>query len=216
MKKKLIIVSMAILLMGQMLTAQRLYVGQPAPSSDSENCFDENSRIINLGVGFGNRSFYGQGLYDSYSQSPAVSLSYEQALPTRVGPGFIGVGGYLGFQSAKYQWDYYNYYYNDYYYYQDKYNYFMIAARAAYHWDVLSNDKLELYFGLLAGLRINTYKHTDSDPEHPYNYTYSGGHFGPVYSGFIGGRWYFAKQFGLYGEVGYGISIGNIGLSVKI
>lgn len=178
--------------------------------------FDEETRLINVGIGFGNRSYY-RSNYSSYTQSPAFSLSYEQSMKEKIGPGIFGLGGYVGYQKATYRSYYYNYYYySQNYYYEDAYKYYLLAGRAVYHWDVLNKDKAELYSGLILGLRIQTSTHTDSDPNHPYNYYYNQGSSGFIYAGFIGGRYYLTKHAALYCEIGYGISYANIGLTLKL
>ena len=192
-------------------------------SSHSNNqalCFDGNSKIINLGIGFGGINYYSN--YNSsgwgYKTSPAFSLSYEQALPEKVGPGYLGLGIYFGFQSSNstrtYYWDKNGY--NSNYYYRYTWNNYMIAARGAYHLDALNSEKAELYFGLLAGLRIQTYKyeHNNPDPNRD-NYSISNSSIYPAYSLFIGGRYYFSKNIAVFAEFGYGISYLTAGVSFK-
>ena len=51
-------------------------------------CFNASSKVLNLGIGFGSRGYYRYlGLGYSYHQSPAISLSYEQDIPNKIGPG---------------------------------------------------------------------------------------------------------------------------------
>lgn len=186
-----------------------------APAS-GEKCFDENTHIINLGVGFGGGRYY-RGSYGGYSDriSPAFSISYEQSLPKRVGPGYIGVGAYAGFQTARYRYDYDNNNNNGRYYYEHKYNYTMIAARGAYHWDVLNSKKAEVYAGAIIGVRIQTYNFATNDPDPDFNYRLSEGSAYAAYSLFAGARWYFVDRVALFGEVGYGISYLTGGISFK-
>ena len=195
---------------------------QSGKNSSSANapgahCFDENSKILNLGVGFGGSYYrYARGHGYSYRRTPAFSLTYEQALKEKVGPGFIGLGAYLGFQSARFRYD--DYYYNgNQYYYQHRWNYFVVAARGAYHLDVLNVDNAELYFGAIAGLRIQTYRY-ETNSEDPYRDRYSLGQRNvyPALSLFAGGRWYFKPNMGLFAEIGYGISYLTLGLSFKL
>ena len=82
-----------------------------------EKCFNENTHIINLGVGFGNPSYhsvYYGGKGYRYGQTPAFSFTYEQALPKKVGPGSLGLGAYFGFQHEYYDYDYNNSFNNSY------------------------------------------------------------------------------------------------------
>ncbi len=187
-----------------------------APAS-GEKCFDENTHIINLGLGFGGGNYYHGAYGGSYSanRSPAFSLSYEQSLKKRIGPGYIGVGAYAGFQTARYRYNYYNDNNGNYYYYEHKYNYTMIAARGAYHWDVLNSKKAEVYAGAVIGVRIQTYTYTSNDPDPKYYNRLNEGAAYPAYSLFAGARWYFAGHVALFGEVGYGISYLTGGISFK-
>ncbi|HEX7412696.1 MAG TPA: hypothetical protein VF411_01530 [Bacteroidia bacterium] len=195
-------------------------VKKEEPSSD-EKCFDENTHVLNLGVGFGGGNYYASaysGYGYSYNVSPAFSITYEQTIKQRVGPGYIGVGGYMGYQGSS---STYNYSYDDHgyignYYSTNSWSDFMIAARGAYHWDVVNKKKVELYAGALLGLRIQTYRYTTNNPDPNYHgYWVNNGSVFPAFSVFVGGRWYFAKNVGLFAEVGYGISYLTGGISFK-
>src|SRR4051812_19142364 len=99
--KKVILFVMALIILSVITNAQ------DKKNSSSTNgggkCFDENTRIVNLGLGLG-AGYYSYAGYASH-RTPAFSLSYEQPYKKRLGPGFLGVGGYLGFQSARYRFD---------------------------------------------------------------------------------------------------------------
>ncbi|MCW3104073.1 MAG: hypothetical protein JWO09_2513 [Bacteroidetes bacterium] len=182
-------------------------------------CFDENSKVLNLGVGFASASYYrsyrGKGY--NYRSSPAFSLSYEQALKNKLGPGFLGIGAYLGYQSstARYNNSYYN---GGLYYYEHKWKSYTVAARAAYHLDFLNSERAEIYAGVTVGVNIRTYRYeTNSpDPNSAY-YSLSNGAVAPAYSAFLGARWYFTQNIGLFGELGSSnISWGTLGFSFKL
>ena len=181
-----------------------------------EKCFNESTHILNLGVGFGSRSYHSLYLGGGYSYgiTPAFSLTYEQAYPKKLGPGYLGVGAYFGFQHEYYKYDY-AYLFSNTYYYHHSWNYYMVAARGAYHWDVLNAKNAEVYAGVIIGLRFQTHHYETNDPSNkdPYSYTQSFAY--PAYSAFAGARWYFAKNFGLFAEVGYGISYATGGFSIK-
>lgn len=173
-------------------------------------CFDENTRIINVGLGIGGANYYVGG---GYTKSPAFSISYEQPWSKKLGPGFLGIGAYFGYQNAHYRNDYY---YSNYYY-EHNWNYMMIAARGAYHWDVLNSDKGEVYGGALLGLRIQTYKYSTNNPNaDAYYYRLNEGSVYPVFSIFAGARWYFTKKVAVYGELGSGVSYLTAGISFKL
>lgn len=182
-------------------------------------CFNESSKIINIGIGFGSRGYYSYNrgiLGYSYHSSPAISLSYEQALKQKVGPGYLGVGAYLGYQSAYLQYD--NYYYNNNkYYYRHSWKYMLFSARAAYHLDELNFEKGELYFGAIIGLRYQSYSYeTNSIDPNRYDYQLSNNSLYPSWSLFVGGRYYFTPKIAVFGELGYGISYLTGGISFKL
>lgn len=187
-------------------------------NSTGEKCYDENTHIINLGAGFGSAGYYkaGRGGAYVYRNTPAFSFSYEQPLKNKLGPGYLGVGAYLGYQSSYYRYNevYYN---GNYYYYQHKWNHMLLAARGAYHWDVLNAKNAEVYAGLIVGVRIQTYTYETNNPDPVYAdlYRLNDGLIYPSYSLFAGARWYFVPNVGLFAELGYGISYLTGGLSFK-
>ncbi len=189
------------------------------PSDNSGKCFDENSHLLNVGIGFRTGYYPNYSGYNyTYGLTPVISLSYEQAFKKKLGPGYLGVGGFFAFQSEFQRYDYYDNYYvsGGYYYNQYNWNYFMIAARAAYHLDFLMNNKAEVYAGVLLGVRINTYSYSTSYPStSKYNYYYNAGSVYPAYQVYAGARYYFIKPLAVYAEVGYGIYYGTIGLNLK-
>jgi hypothetical protein len=192
--------------------------------SPGEKCYDENTHIINLGIGAPTSGYYRVSYSGSYTyhRTPAIGLSYEQAYPKRLGPGYLGVGAYFGYQGVYYKNSYYNYNNgngNGYqiYDYSYRWNYFSLGARGAYHWDVLNAKNAEVYAGVIIGLRFQTYSYTNSDPDPYYHNLYDlhQNSVFPSYGVFAGARWWFVKNVGLYAEAGYGISYFTGGFSFK-
>lgn len=184
-----------------------------APQDTGDKCFDENTHIINLGAGFGSAVYYRAyrgGGWD-YGSTPAISLTYEQAIPKHLGIGYLGVGAYMGFQHAHSRYDYYG----TPYYREHIWNNYMIAARGAYHFDVLNSRRAEVYAGVIVGVRIQTYQYETNDPGDNGYYRLDDGSVSPTGSVFAGARWYFAKNVALFGELGYGISYATGGFSFK-
>jgi hypothetical protein len=186
-------------------------------AAESGKCFNENSKIVNIGMGLGYRSYYkyGKGNGWSHRTSPAFNISYEQALKAPVGPGLIGIGGFLGYQRSVLRND--NYFYDNHkYYYEHLWTYMFLAVRAAYHADALVFEKGEIYFGAALGLRFNTYRYYNNSPDpHKQNYEVREGSIAPRFSVFAGGRYYLTNNLGAFMELGYGISYLNLGLSIK-
>jgi hypothetical protein len=199
-------------------------------SEDSGNkCFDENTKLISAGVGFGGGySYYNynRGAGYKYNIGPVFSVSYEQALKTKAGPGYVALGGYIGYRHTRYRYDYvygngyWNngvWYYGSNYYYEHKWNHIFIAARGTYHWDELNWEKGEIYGGLALGFRIQTYTFStnDNNPNRP-NYILHDNSIYPAAAIFFGARWYPAPKIAIFTEVGYGISILTFGVSFKL
>jgi hypothetical protein len=184
--------------------------------ADGETCFDEQTHIINVGAGFGSRSYHTlyRGSSSSYLRTPAISLSYEHPFPKKLGPGFLGIGAYLGFQHEYNRYNGSNIV-NSNYYYHHTWNHYMVAARAAYHWDFLNKKNAEVYAGAIVGVRIETHSYESNDPGSNDPYSYSQGSVYPAYTVFGGARWYFVKNIALFGEAGYGISYLTGGFSFK-
>jgi hypothetical protein len=192
-----------------------------ASASSSDKCFNESSRLFNVGVGLGYNRYYSsyRGRGYTYRSSPSFNISYEQAYSKKIGTGYLGLGGYLSYQrnSSKYAYFYDKHGYYSNYYYKNSWNNIIVAARAAYHLDDLNTKDGELYFGAAVGVRIQTYHYETNNPD-PYadNYSISSGNIYPALSVFAGGRWYFSSKIAAFAEIGYGISYLNAGLTFKL
>jgi hypothetical protein len=223
-KLVVLLLLLAVIIMCSAAPARAQENKTAAPGAGSgAGCFDGSSKLLNIGLGIGGVRYYNYGRSGpyKYSRTPAFSISYEQALAEKVGPGYIGLGGYLGFQHASYRYDlngyYYNYQYNDYYY-KHSWNYFLLTARGTYHLDVLNWEKGEVYFGTMLGLRIQTYKFTTNNPDPAWNNAYrlheSSANL--IWSVFAGGRYYFTDNVAGFMELGYGVSYLTVGATIKL
>ena len=191
---------------------------RPIKKSGSGVAFDQSTALLNVGIGLGSRHYYGfnSGFGYRSARTPAFSISYEKPLSKKLGPGILSLGAYLGFQRATYRND--DYFFRQVrYFYQHSYNYWYIAARGIYHPDALIWEKAEIYFGLMLGVRYQTYRYTSNNPD-PDARLYELNHSSiyPTYSFLAGGRWYFADRAALFGELGYGISYLTLGVSFKM
>ena len=164
-----------------------------------EPTFSKGDRVLNLGLGFGTTLYTG-----SYykSQVPPLSASFEIGVADNIidDKGSIGVGGYLGYSSYKYEvsgWGW-------------KYSNLMIGARGNFHYPFV--DKLDTYTGLMLGYNISSSKEF-GDIGFGNNYNATSG--GLVYSWFIGGRYYFKDNFAAMLELGYGVTYLNLGVALK-
>ena len=156
-----------------------------------QSTFEKGSKVLNLGIGFGS-TYYGS-FYSS--RTPSLSASFEAGVMDGIlDKGSIGVGGYLGYSSAKWT----NYY---------KTTNIIFGARGSFHYPLV--DKLDTYTGLLLGYNIYSYKDYTG-------YTGFHGSAGAVtIAWFAGARYYFSNNFAAMAEIGYGISYLTLGVSLK-
>ena len=162
--------------------------------------FSPGDKVLNLGLGFG----VAWGVTYSTVQVPPIAVSFDYGWRDDLGPGIVGLGGYLGY--ASYAWESswlggsYGY----------KVSSTVIGAIGTYHMDLV--DNLDTYGGLLLGFRIVSDKATG---------TWAGAYSSSVGSGltgslFIGAKYYFSDNIGAFAELGYGIAYFTLGASFKL
>ena len=149
---------------------------------------------INANVGLGIAPVFGVGKV----KLPPVGVSVEYGIQDD-----ISVGGYLGFsqygeefQGGKW-----------------RYSYIIIGPRASYH---LSNllkapEELDLYAGVFLGYLVGTSRWDGDGPEIGKSKV-----GGLGWSGHLGARYAIQENLSVFGEVGYGISVLQIGVSFKL
>lgn len=148
--------------------------------------FEKGGNYITTGFGFD--PFYHPLGY--YGIGPVV-VGYERGITDILGIGRIGVGG--TFAASFYPGTYSN---------GVKYNgnRFSIMGSAAYHFE-FDIPKMDVYAGIHAGVNII------NEPYYNYYAVYGlKSRVVPTVGAFGGIRYYFTKVFGVYAEVGYGIS----------
>jgi len=167
-------------------------------SKAQDNYFSVGDKVVNIGLGLGSALYTG-----SYYKSsiPPISVSFEKGIKDNVlEKGVIGVGGYLGYSA--YKWEYMDYGW--------KYSNIIVGARGNFHYPLL--DKLDTYIGLLIGYNIVTTKEFGDN----LGYDYSAKSGGVIWSGYVGGRYYFSEKFAGLVELGSGISYLTIGVGIKL
>lgn len=166
----------------------------------SAQSYAKGQKDLHLGIGLVNW-YYGSG----YSGLvPPVNASFEIGVTEN-----IGVGALVSFSTAKYNVDWI---FGDYGW---RYTWLTVGGRVAYHLDILEEPKLDTYGGLMLGLYIVNATFYSDDPtinESLYNDPASGG---IAYSLFAGARYKFSEKFGVYGELGYGWTLLNVGVDLK-
>jgi len=164
--------------------------------------FTKESKIISAGIGLGS-SLWGTG----GKGRPAISANFEKGMWELGNAGVISLGGYIGNTGYKSTYNYGSYLS------EDKWNYTVIGARSAFHYSGLNNDAWDLYGGLMLSYNIVSYSYKDNDPNYDYDAGVAASSFG--LTGYVGSRYYFSEKFAAYAELGYGVSVLNLGVSLK-
>ncbi len=169
-----------------------------------EPVFTTDNQVINLGLGLGS-TLYGFGYH---TLIPPVSISYEKGIKDDViDKGSIGVGPYIGFASAQYK------YRDPYGSYKWTYTNFILGGRASFHYPIL--DDLDTYAGILLGFDFVGSRYTATGL---YETTVQSAALGSglVWSGYVGGRYWFSDRFAAMMELGYGIAYLNVGIAIGL
>ena len=162
-----------------------------------EPVFVKGDKVLNLGIGFGSTLY--SGTY-YHSQVPPVSASLEVGVADNIlEKGVIGVGGYLGFSSYKYEYSNSGW----------KTSNIIIGARGNFHYPLV--EKLDTYTGLLLGYGIVSHQYFGIYGDEDY----SGSSSGLQWAWFFGGRYYFKENFAAMLELGYGVTYINLGIALK-
>jgi len=157
-------------------------------------------KVISLGLGIGNTLNPGG---DGYSGGmPPFSVSIEKAIVDNIfKKGVIGIVGSLGYTSFEYRFDVYG----------DGWNYhnIILGAGSLFHYPLI--NRLDTYVGFLLGYNLSIV--TEYGIPGTAAYAYPGGF---VYSGFIGGRYFFTDKFAAFAQLGYGVAYLTLGVSIRL
>ena len=168
--------------------------------------FGKGDMIINLGVGLGtfinhdNDVEIGNITVNEYRYSmsvPPITGSFEYGIVDLFdGAAGIGIGGYFGGVLFKGR---------------DKKNPtkkefnlsdMIVGVRGLFHYQFI--DNLDTYAGAMLGYDIVSFKEQGASEGSK-----------PCSAFFVGGRYYFTNNFGVFGELGYGISPLQVGFTYK-
>jgi len=166
-----------------------------------DNMFAKGEKVLNLGIGFGGG--YYSGYSTGFSRTPFISATVDYGVVDGVlDEGTIGIGGYLGYASAKYDsglgfgW---------------KETDIVIGPRGTFNYPLL--DKLDTYAGILLAYHVVNLKDTGS---WPFGISSSSNASEIYFSGFVGARYYFTDNIAGMVELGSGrLSLATIGVAVK-
>ncbi len=157
--------------------------------------FDAGDNAIGIAAGFGPAHTY--SLANSYS--PAFIINYEHGIVPNLGPGTLAIGGELGWQTSRYNYDYGGY--------RARWTTFTFAVRGIYHLTILKdkNNKFDPYGGLAAGAYFVSYDNDAPGAEHYGS--------APFVAPFVGAKYNFTPNFGAWSELGWDIAAFKIGLN---
>lgn len=163
--------------------------------------FDKGTLVSNIGVGIISPYW----VTGTNIALPPICASLEYGITSRIGLGLL-VGYSASFEPKTAGYDYIN-----------SYSYITAQLRGAYHF--IHRDNLDLYVGLGIGYTYgsrstNYFDNIVADKSGKFD-PYSGKPGGIAPTVFFGGRYYFSKQIGVFGEVGYAISYISAGLVVR-
>jgi opacity protein-like surface antigen len=194
--KKAILFALSAVLLSTTVQAQkrRTTTVRKAPvrttASYGGSAFNKGTTFLDIGVGLG-----------SYRHSNAFPLGL--ALDHGITPNFS-----LGIQADFYRFR------TDFGRYRYTYTQIPIALRGAYHITSLGNSRADVYLGAALGYVFSRYT---TDAPNGFRYVERDNDISRPYLGvFIGGRYLLSEQVGLMAELGYGISVGKIGITFKL
>lgn len=152
--------------------------------------FNKNTKNLSFGIGVGGFA----GMYGS-STLPPVSVGYQMAVTEKISVG--GIVGYAGSSEEFFggKW---------------KYSYVLIGGRGEYHF-LERNDKWDAYAGLTLGYNVVSSSWDGSGIS-----VGTAEASGLLYGFHVGAKYSLSPKWGVYGEVGYGIGVLNLGAYIKL
>ncbi len=170
----------------------------------NKGAFEKGTKTIGIALGLGSAyNFYDYYGYvpNGISRSPSAEAIYDQGIISNAGPGTIGIGGILSYKTATYKYGNGD---------KDRLTNLVIGLRGSYHLTLLKNknNKFDPYGGVTAGMRISRYTDNYSSDDESDLY--------PLFGIFVGARYNFSKNFGVFSELGYDVAILKIGLALTL
>lgn len=163
--------------------------------------FRKGNTDLSFGVGFG--SYIVRP--GSYTTVPFLTINVDHALRDDLGPGILGVGGFVGYEQYRTEFN------DNATIYGFNYSSLVFQARGTYHYQFIEN--FDTYAGVGLGLK---YINSNDFGIHPVDGTESSDGVISNASLFIGGRYFFNDNIAAYGELGVGVSILNLGITFRI
>jgi hypothetical protein len=163
--------------------------------------YKEGIQVINAGIGVG----YGIRYSTGSSITPLMSVSYEQGY-RQVGPGTLGLGGIVSYQSASYRTENINGTADQ------RWSATYLGFRATWHPDILVSGEYDVYGGLQLGYTAYSYKYSGTGLYAPGLRPIENNLSSHIGLGLVvGGRYYFTPNIGAFAELGYDLAYVKIG-----
>ncbi len=175
--------------------------------------FKEGQNALQLGIGFPNLLAVSTSAYSglsnfSSSTTPPIHLGFERAVTDN-----ISAGLYLGYTAQKFSYAEPSFFGSTSYNWTESNSWIIVGARGNYHF--ATGEKLDPYVGVILGYNIVSSKVTSDDPLMS-SMTVSGATSQMLFGGQIGMNYYFSDSFGAHVEVGYGVALVNLGITLKM
>lgn len=154
---------------------------------------------LSFGIGFGTHWNYPWAI----TTVPLLSANIDHGLRDDIGPGIIGVGGYLGYERFRDEFSGGQYGYN--------YASIILMGRATYHYQFIEN--FDTYAGLGLGIR---YVNASPFGILPVNMVSPDEGVYPSGSIFIGGRYFFTETVAAFAEASIGVSYLTLGITFRL
>jgi hypothetical protein len=161
--------------------------------------FSKGDKVINLGIGV--PTYLGGNGYST--RIPLISGSFDYGLFDGLldDKASIGVGGYLGYTANRFEYTGNRGY---------DFSYLIFGPRASFHYNPI--DKLDTYGGLLLGYNfVGSSSYGDETQLiKPANKS------GFIPALYVGARYYLTGNIAAFAEIGYGVSLIEVGISFKL
>jgi hypothetical protein len=168
------------------------------------NQFQKGQIDINAGVGFITPLFAISG-YDVKTKTPPISISIDYGITDELSIGLYSASAKNDVFGTLYNSNTVNYFYGK----QSTISHFLIGARLLYHFSL--TPKLDTYGGGMLGYN------SANEKAEPNIQLYGDTELkGFTYSLLVGGRYRFTKHVGTFLELGYGVTVINLGLNIKL
>lgn len=161
-----------------------------------------DEQLVTIGIGL---AVVPNPNYDQ--KPPSLTFAYQRGIADRIGFGYISVGAVASFASSLHR------YYNNEIEYHKNYNYTTFGAKGSYHFDmvqltdnVMWND-IDLYAGAIFGFTYEAAINDENDGKDKKYYLAT--------DVFVGGRYNFYENIGIFAEAGYGLAYIKGGVSIK-